>query len=347
MRPPPVLDIVVPCYNEEAVLPEVIVRLTALADGLVEQGLAAPGTAVCFVDDGSRDATWQLITRAAAKHPAVRGIKLTRNFGHQAAVLCGLLESGADATVSIDADLQDDESCIADMLRAYRGGADIVYGVRASRASDTWFKRSTARCYYRLLATMGARVVLGHADYRLMSADALQLLASFPERNLFLRGLVPMLGLRSAMVSYDRKERAAGESKYPLRRMLGLAWEGITSLSIVPLRAVSFTGAAVAIGTFVTVLWVLYQRFFTDNAVPGWASVLLPIYFLGGVQILCMGVVGEYIGKIYLETKQRPRYLVAQRVGDETGRAERRGARASEWPRSADLEATPRGGGRR
>ena len=315
MRPPPILTIVVPCYNEQDALPVTITRLTALVERLVDAGMAAAGTSICCVDDGSSDTTWEIIAEAASTLPLVRGLRLTRNFGHQAAVLCGLLESSGEAFVSIDADLQDDEACIVDMLQMYRNGSDIVYGVRASRATDSWFKRTTAGVYYRLLAAMGARVVVGHADYRLMSDAAVRLLAAFPERNLFLRGLIPMIGMNTSLVTYERKERIAGESKYPLRQMLKLAWEGITSLSIVPLRAVSVLGALVALGAIMTTLWVLYQRFFTTSTVPGWASVLLPIYFLGGVQILCMGIIGEYIGKIYLEAKQRPRYLVAQQIG--------------------------------
>ena len=312
---PPLLAIIVPCYNEAEALPQTIERLCDLVKKLVAAGDAKAGSSIYFVDDGSRDSTWQVIKTAAVENSAVRGLRLSRNFGHQAAVLAGLMECDADVFVSIDADLQDDENCIAEMIAKYRDGAEIVYGVRASRATDTAFKRNTAGAYYRLLAALGTKIVVGHADYRLMSRRAVEFFGSFKERNLFLRGLVPMIGLPSATVTYDRKERTAGESKYPLRKMLVFAWEGITSLSTVPLRAVTTMGAFVALGAILLALWVVYQRLFGVGVVPGWASTLLPIYFLGGIQIFCMGVLGEYIGKIYIETKQRPRYLISEAVG--------------------------------
>ena len=312
LRQPPLLAIVVPCFNEAEILPQTITRLCELVTKLVAAGAVKLGSIISFVDDGSRDTTWQIIKDAASENPAVEGLRLSRNFGHQAAVLAGLLECKADVFVSIDADLQDDENCIAEMLEKYRSGAEIVYGVRASRATDTAFKRNTAGVYYRLLSALGTKIVAGHADYRLMSRRAVELLSSFNERNLFLRGLVPMVGLPSAVVTYDRKERTAGESKYPLRKMLAFAWEGITSLSIVPLRAVTTMGAFVALGAILLAIWVVYQRLFGVGVVPGWASTLLPIYFLGGVQIFCMGVLGEYIGKILSELKARPIYFVAE-----------------------------------
>jgi glycosyltransferase involved in cell wall biosynthesis len=311
----PVLAIVVPCHNEEEMLPVTAEALKSLLADLRTSGLAADSSYVCFIDDGSRDGTWERICELASTSSDFRGLKLSRNFGHQGAVLSGMLECNADAVVTIDADLQDDERCIMDMMRRYHDGCEVVLGVRSNRASDSFFKRFSAELYYRLLQAVGVRVVFNHADYRLMSRRALSFLREYSEINLFLRGVVPLLGLKSAIVEYARRERFAGESKYPLRKMLALAWDGITSFSVSPLRTVSGLGVLISAAALAVTFWALYVRFFGTGAVPGWASTVLPIYFLGGVQILCLGVLGEYVGKIYVETKRRPRYLIDCHAG--------------------------------
>jgi polyisoprenyl-phosphate glycosyltransferase len=305
----PTLAIVVPCYNEEEVLSQTLISLRALLGDLQRTGLVAPGSHICFVDDGSRDRTWNMISAMALRYDDVHGLKLSRNFGHQGAVLAGMLECDTDAVVTIDADLQDDERYIAQMLQRYREGYDVVLGVRSDRSSDTRFKRFTAELYYRALSAAGVRVVFNHADFRLMSRESLAILKEFRESNLFLRGLIPLIGLPSTIVEYARKERQAGESKYPFKKMLALAWEGVTSFSIMPLRAVAAIGALISLGSLGVTAWALFQRLLGD-VVPGWASTVVPMYFLGGVQILCLGIIGEYVGKIYLETKRRPRYSI-------------------------------------
>ncbi len=311
----PVLAIVVPCFNEQEVLPETAKRLRAVLSDLAGRGLASERSRVYFVDDGSRDSTWSIIETLAADSDAIYGIKLSRNRGHQNALLAGLMTAEGDVLVSIDADLQDDLAAIEKMLVAFRGGADIVYGVRSDRSSDTFFKRATAEGYYRVLAMMGVQVVFNHADYRLMSRRAIEALREFREVNLFLRGIVPELGFRAEMVTYARGERFAGESKYPLGKMLALALQGVTSFSAAPLRWITGFGALVCAGSFGMVLWAVFIRLFSDQAVPGWASTVVPIYFLGGVQLLCTGIIGEYLAKLYLETKGRPRYVIERVVG--------------------------------
>ncbi len=307
------LGVVVPCYNEEAVLPETIARLAALIRGLIEKGRIARESGVYYVDDGSRDGTWRIIQDAAAREPGVHGIKLSRNRGHQNALLAGLEGAQGDAIISVDADLQDDLGVIEKMVDLYVGGAEIVYGVRESRATDTIFKRITAEFYYRLLARMGVQIIFNHADYRLMSRRALQALERFGEVNLFLRGIIPQLGFTTATVTYARGERVAGESKYPLRKMLALAANGITSFSIVPLRLIAGLGFLISSFSAVMIGWIVVGKLF-DNVIPGWASSVVPIYLLGGVQLLSIGIIGEYIGKIYLETKRRPRFLIEERT---------------------------------
>jgi glycosyltransferase involved in cell wall biosynthesis/putative flippase GtrA len=308
------LGIVVPCYNEEEVLPETAARLAKLLADLIGRRFLAESSRVYFVDDGSRDKTWQLIEALAAENPMLKGIKLSRNRGHQNALLAGLLTAEGEALISIDADLQDDLGAIEKMLLAYAAGYDIVYGVRRSRDTDTAFKRLTARGYYHLIHAMGVDIVFDHADYRLMSRQALEALRGFSEVNLFLRGIIPQLGYRFTLVYYDRAERYAGESKYPLRKMLAFAWQGITSFSATPLRLITGLGFVVSFGSFIVTLWGLWVRFFTDQALPGWASTVLPIYFLGGIQLLCLGIIGEYLAKIYLETKRRPRFVIEKVV---------------------------------
>lgn len=304
------LGIVVPCYNEQEVLPETSKRLLELLSRLQDAGLVTPDSAVYFVDDGSKDDTWQLIRTLAEQDIRVHGIKLSRNRGHQNALLAGLSIAKEDAVVTVDADLQDDINVIEEMVQRFTEGCEIVYGVRMSRATDTTFKRGTAQAYYKLLASVGVDLVYNHADYRLMSQRAVQHLQEYSEVNLFLRGIIPLLGFSTATVHYDRLARFAGESKYPFRRMLALAFDGITSFSVTPLRIIAALGLAVFLLSFIMVAWVLYGRLFMNSAIPGWASSVIPIYFLGGIQLLSIGVVGEYIAKIYLETKRRPRFSI-------------------------------------
>ncbi len=309
------LAVVMPCYNEEAVLPETIERLAGLRAKLLGEGLIREESEVYLVDDGSRDATWPLIETAARIFPWVRGLKLSRNRGHQNALLAGLLSAEGDAVVSLDADLQDDLEAVSEMLRAHAAGAEIVYGVRSERTTDTAFKRWTAEGYYKVLHWCGVDVVFNHADYRLMSRRALTALAEFGEVNLFLRGLIPLLGFRSAVVTYARGERFAGESKYPLRKMLALAWNGITSLSATPLHWVTAVGTVVSLVSFALAAWAMTLRLLEpDSVVWGWASTVIPLMFLGGVQLLGIGVIGEYVGKVYLEIKRRPRFVIDRRV---------------------------------
>ena len=310
------LSIVVPCYNEEQVLPETAARLTATLDALRAKGKIDPGSRLIFIDDGSRDATWSLIEQQSALHAHITGIKLSRNRGHQNALLAGLFLADGDAVISIDADLQDDLAAIEQMLDAHLGGADIVYGVRKRRDTDTRFKRVSAEAYYRLLAGMGVQIVFNHADYRLLSRRAIEALKHYGESNLFLRGIIPQLGFPSAIVYYDRNERYAGTSKYPLVKMLALAWQGITSFSAMPLRLLIGLGVLLSIGSFGIVIWALIIRFFTDHAVPGWTSTVVPMYLLGGVQLLGLGIIGEYLAKIYAETKRRPRYFIDRITGE-------------------------------
>ena len=309
------LAIVVPCYNEQEVLPETSRRLLAVLDRLAAEGLASPASRIWFVDDGSRDRTWGLIEELARADPRIGGVKLSRNRGHQNALVAGLFTVAGDAIVSIDADLQDDVEVIREMVLRHRDGCDIVYGVRPDRSVDGLL-RVPAKLHYRLLRLMGAEVVLDHADFRLMSRRAIEALREYREVNLYLRGIVPMLGFKTATVAYKRAERLAGESKYSLRKLASLAFQGITSLSAAPLRLITTLGLLVCAGSFALVIWALSIRLFTDQVVPGWASTVVPIYFLGGVQLLCIGVIGEYLAKIYLEVKGRPRFVIERVVGD-------------------------------
>ncbi len=304
------LAVVVPCYNEEEVLRETAGRLCALMDGLVAQGLLHADSGIWFVDDGSRDRTWALTCELSAALPRVHGLKLSRNRGHQNALLAGLFNAPGDVLISVDADLQDDLGVIEQMVQHYRSGAEIVFGVRSSRTSDTFFKRATAEGYYKLLRAMGVDLVFNHADYRLMSRRVVQHLAEYDEVNLFLRGIVPQIGFKTATVLYERSERFAGESKYPLRKMLAFAMDGITSFSVVPLRMLTMLGLFFAGVSLSMVLYVIYGTVVLKSTIPGWASSVIPIYFLGGVQLLGMGVLGEYVAKIYMETKRRPRFIV-------------------------------------
>lgn len=325
------LSVVVPCYNEEEVLPETVTRLAQVLEGLRAAGKISEASRVYFVDDGSRDKTWRLIEDFVAAGKPVVGVKLSRNRGHQNALLAGLFSAEGDAIVSVDADLQDDLGAIEKMLDAHMQGADVVYGVRRRRDTDTFFKRFTAESFYKVIAFMGAQTVFNHADYRLMSRRAVEALKEYREVNLFLRGIVPLIGYTSAVVEYDRAARFAGESKYPLKKMLALSAEAITSFSVYPLRLISLMGFCVSAGSVAVTLWALFVAITNDRAVPGWASTVLPIYFLGGVQLLALGVIGEYVGKIYMETKGRPRFVV-----------ERICARADEARLDGPAPGTPR-----
>lgn len=312
---PPVVNFVLPCYNEQAVLTETAKRLGELLTGLKAEGLIAPASSAYYIDDGSRDGTWALIETLAAERGDVCGIKLSRNRGHQNALLCGLMTVSGDALISLDADLQDDLSIIPDMIRAFRKGDEIVYAVRRRRDTDTFFKRFTAEGYYKVLARMGVEVVFNHADYRLMGRRALEALRHYRETHLFLRGMIPQLGYRSSVVAFDRAERFAGESKYPLSKMLSLAWRGITSFSAAPLRAITGLGAMVSLISVALGVWALLVRLFTDVALPGWASTVIPMYLLGGIQLLSLGVIGEYLAKVYEASKHRPRFHVEAITG--------------------------------
>ena len=311
-RTDPILYIVIPCYNEQEVLPITApMFLQKLAD-LTAAGKISPDSRVLFVNDGSKDRTWEIICDLAARDPHYVGICQSRNRGHQNAVLAGLMEakSRCDITISIDCDGQDDINAMDAMVDAYRDGCDVVYGVRSKRETDTFFKRFTAESFYKLLNAMGAEVVFNHADYRLMSARVLEEFARFREVNLFLRGMVPLVGFKSTCVTYERHERMAGESHYPLSKMLALAFDGITSLSIKPIRFITGFGVFVALVSFIGVLWAVIEAAL-GLTVSGWASMTSIICFVSGVQLICLGVIGEYIGKIYLESKHRPRYIIS------------------------------------
>lgn len=307
------LVIVVPCYNEEAVLEETNRRLLALAEKLESIEVA---THILYVDDGSADATWRLISDFSEKTPVVQGLKLAHNEGHQHALWAGLEKAvkTADAVVSIDADLQDSVDAIVEMVEQHRGGCDIVFGVRRKRDTDSFFKRVSAQMFYRLMQSLGAEVVYNHADFRLMSRRAVKALLQYSERNLFIRGMVKTLGYRQGYVYYDRTERMAGESKYPLGKMLAFAWDGITSFSVRPLRLIMGVGLFCIFISFVVIVWALVT-YLQHRALPGWTSMLVSVWFLGGAVLTALGIIGEYVGKIYSEVKRRPRYIVEEEVG--------------------------------
>ena len=304
------IGVVIPAYNEELLIERTAQVVGQVLERLVETQLAKASSAIWFIDDGSTDRTWQIVERLAQQDSRIRGVKLSRNRGHQNALLAGLLTVSGDVVISLDADMQDDIDAVERMVKEYLQGSDVVYGVRRRRDTDTFFKRASALGFYRLLSWMGVETVENHADYRLMSRRAIEGLREYGEVNLFLRGIVPLIGFRSSSVYYDRKERTAGESKYPLTKMLALAWNAITSFSVVPLRVITVLGAAVFVASMTVSLWVLWVRLFTDAALPGWASIVLPISLIGGLQILSVGVIGEYLGKVYAESKRRPRYLI-------------------------------------
>ena len=313
----PVLYIVIPCYNEEAVLPITSGMFLEKLKNLIAAGKIADESRVFFVNDGSKDGTWDIIRSLAEKDEHFAGASLSRNRGHQNALLGGLMTAKefADVTISIDCDGQDDINAMDKMIDEYLAGCDVVYGVRSKRDTDTWFKRTTAEGFYKVMRALGAETVFNHADYRLLSRRALEGLAQFTEVNLFLRGLVPLVGYRSSSVYYERSERIAGESHYPLKKMLALAFDGITSLSVKPIRLITGLGFFISLASVVGVVWVLLTKLFGFTT-SGWASMTCAIFFMGGVQLLCLGVIGEYIGKIYNETKRRPRYIISETTFD-------------------------------
>ena len=314
----PVLYIVIPCYNEEEVLPITAPMFLAKLRELAAAGKISGESRVLFVNDGSKDRTWDIIKELSRSDEHYIGICQSRNRGHQNAVLAGLMEAKdrCDITISIDCDGQDDINAMDKMVDAYLDGCEVVYGVRSSRETDTFFKRFTAQSFYKFLAMMGAEVVYNHADYRLISARVLKEFANFKEVNLFLRGMVPLVGFKSTSVSYSRAERIAGESHYPLSKMISLAVDGITSLSVKPLRLITGFGVVVAFLSFIGVLWALITAL-CGRSVQGWASMTCIVCFVSGVQLICLGIIGEYIGKIYMETKQRPRYIISERTWEE------------------------------
>lgn len=311
---PPVVGIIVPCFNEEKTLLVTIPVLLSLLKTLVDRGKASPESFLAFIDDGSNDSTWDVINSKASEY--VRGVKLSCNCGHQKALIAGLetFQEKADCLVSIDADLQDDVNTIEEMLDYFMGGYEIVYGVRKERSVDSLFKRFTAIGFYRLMELLGVQIVYNHADFRLAGRRVLTELTRFREVNLFLRGLFPLLGFRTTCVTYDRKERNAGETKYPLSKMLSFAWDGVTSFSVKPLRLISAMGFFLFIMSIFLCIYAIISYSFIGT-VPGWASIVLPMYLLGGIQLLGIGIIGEYAGKIYAEVKQRPRFIIEKVVG--------------------------------
>lgn len=311
----PVLYLVVPCYNEEQVLPITSKLFLNKLRCLEQNWKISSKSRILFVDDGSKDKTWEIISELAGQDPHFVGIRQSRNRGHQNVVLAGLMEAKerCDITISIDCDGQDDINAVDEMVDAYLDGCEIVYGVRSNRDTDTFFKRFTAQSYYKLLNAMGVEAVYNHADYRLVSSRVLKEFANFKEVNLFLRGMFPLVGFKSTSVYYERKERLAGKSHYSLRKMISLAFDGITSLSVKPLHIITGLGCVIAALSFIGVIWSVIVAL-TGNSVPGWASMTSIICLLGGVQLTCFGVLGEYIGKIYMEVKERPRYIISQRT---------------------------------
>ena len=306
-----ILYLVVPCYNEEQVLPETVKELTIKLNSMIDSGLVSDKSRMVFVNDGSKDKTWELIEQYHQENPLVLGIKLSRNRGHQFAVLAGVMtvKERCDMAITMDADLQDDIDVIDEFVKQHYDGCEIVYGVRNSRETDTFFKRFTAEGFYKLMSGMGVDIVFNHADYRLMSRTALDALENYREVNLFLRGIVPLLGYKTGIVEYARKERFAGESKYPLKKMLAFAIDGITSFSIKPIRMITGLGILAFLASIIMVIYTIVGAL-AGNTVSGWASIVISIWGFGGLILIALGMIGEYIGKIYLETKARPRYQV-------------------------------------
>lgn len=318
MENKPRLYIVIPCYNEQKVLPITAPMFQRKIETLIDNKKIAIDSKVLFVNDGSKDSTWEIIQTLSSESPVYEGVCLSRNRGHQNALLAGLMEAKdrADITISIDCDGQDDIDAMDQMVDEYLAGAEIVYGVRSKRDTDTFFKRFTAESFYKVMKWMGADTIYNHADYRLVSSRVLNEFANFKEVNIFLRGMFPLVGFKSTCVYYERNKRIAGEGHYPLRKMLALAFDGITSLSVKPIRIITGVGAAISLVTFGLIIYVLIS-FFTGNVVPGWSSSLIATCFIGGIQLISLGVIGEYVGKMYMETKQRPRFIIGERTYEE------------------------------
>jgi glycosyltransferase involved in cell wall biosynthesis len=308
----PVLILVTPCYNEEEVLQETSKRLISILDELIKEKKISKNSCMIFVDDGSRDKTWDNIEYLSNKTKYIKGIKLSKNVGHQIALIAGMeyAVDKCDCLITLDVDLQDDVEAIKSMIVEYNSGYEVVYGVRSKREKDVFFKKFSAEMFYHVMKLLGVNIIFNHADYRLLSKRATMFLLSFQERNIFIRGLVPLIGLRSTSVYYERNERYSGESKYSLYKMLNFALDGITSFSIFPLRFISMIGFITFLTSILMIFYVFFVKFFTNKALPGWASTVLPIYFIGGIQLLSLGIIGEYLGKIYKETKRRPRYFI-------------------------------------
>ena len=311
------LYIVIPCYNEEKVLKETAPMFLKKLEELVNNELVSSKSRILFIDDGSKDDTWNIITKLSEENEYFTGRKLSRNRGHQNALLAGLMEAkdNCDITISIDCDGQDDLNAMDQMIKEYYDGSEVVYGVRNKRKKDTFFKRTTAEAFYKFLNLMGAEVIYNHADYRLISSKALNEFANFKEVNLFLRGLIPLVGFKSTCVYYERKERIAGESHYPLKKMIALALDGITSLSTKPLHMITGLGVFVSLLSFIGAIWAVITQL-SGKAVTGWASLTAIICFMGGIQLICLGIIGEYIGKVYLEVKARPRYIISEKTDE-------------------------------
>lgn len=312
------LYVVLPCFNEEEVIRETATRLLSLFDEMLDSGLILKSSKIVFVDDGSTDNTWQLITLLSGEHSCISALKLAHNAGHQNALLAGMFtfKDNCDCIITVDADLQDDISAIPEMVKEFINGNDIVYGVRDDRKNDSFFKRSTALSFYRIMKLFGAEIIYNHADYRLMSRRATEALSRFTEVNMFLRGVIPLVGFNSTTVYYKRSRRFAGESKYPLKKMLSFALDGITSFSITPIRCITLIGGIAFIISVIMALYAVIQKF-SGNTSSGWASIMISIWFIGGAQLISLGLIGEYIGKIYKEVKKRPRYIIEEVITDD------------------------------
>ncbi|NEW60325.1 glycosyltransferase family 2 protein [Sulfurovum sp. bin170] len=308
------LIVILPCFNESSIIKYSIDKLSNLMVEMINNNLISEDSFLCFVDDGSRDDTWEIIKQFSKTDKLIKGIKLSNNFGHQNALLAGLMSNinKADIFITIDSDLQDDIEVIPDMIKSYKLGNEIVYGVRKSRNTDSFFKRKSAEFFYDLQNLIGINIIKNHADFRLISNSILLELDKFREINLYLRAIFPLIGYRSDIVYYERKARLAGETKYPLRKMLSFAWDGITSFTVFPLRLITILGTIIFLLSIIMIIWVLYLKLFTAQTIPGWSSTTIPIYFLGGIQLLSLGIIGEYIGKIYKEVKSRPRYMIEE-----------------------------------
>lgn len=312
---PKSLTIIVPCYNEQELLENTALSLIALIEQLIKLNKISSLSNLLFVDDGSIDSTWSIISKLSLNHKVVQGLKLTRNFGHQNALIAGLYSFKNDFCISIDADLQDDIKAIPKMIDDYYSGSHIVYGQRSKRNTDTLFKRNTAKAYYKMLSLLGVEILEDHADFRLMSREAVEKFKLFGESNMFIRGIIPKIGFQSSIVTYERQARCAGETKYSLRKMLRLALDGIISFTSFPLYIISFLGLTISFGTIILGLWALFIKIFSNSVVPGWASTVIPIYFIGGIQLFSIGILGIYISKVFEETKKRPRFIIEEHTG--------------------------------